>query len=323
MSLLKKIAMRAERMNFDFDTSGLGAYVDDNSDELFRRAVTVGRTLGLIRIQEDVKGSARIKLLNDSITYQAADDCSMTADGNSTVLTNKTITTVKQGFYKTFCQDDLSGFWTRLALKGGAAAENEELIFEQELMEYILELHASKLDAEIWQGDDSGADLFDGFATMLDADAAVIQANPGTVTAMTASNAYAQFLAVARALPEEIMEKEDVRIFCNMSYFNMLKDDLFSQNLFHAAVANEQDNTMILPATGIRIEQVSGLSGSTGMYAGRSQDFIFGTALESDTGSVEMWYDKDDDLIKIRAKFYAGVSYPFSNQIVKWNPSAS
>jgi hypothetical protein len=323
MNLIKQIAMRAERLNFDWDVTGLGAYVDDNSDELFRRAVTVGRTLGLIRIQEDVKGSARIKLLNDAITYQAADDCSMTANNNDTVLTDKTITSVKQGFLKTYCQDDLSGFWTRLALKGGAMAENEELIFEQELMEYILELHASKLDTEIWQGDTSGTDLFDGFGTKLDADAAVIQANPGTVTAMTAANAYAQFLAVARALPEEIAEKEDVRIFCSLAYFNLLKDDLFSQNLYHVPVADEQNNTMILPATGIRIEQVSGLSGSTGMYAGRSQDFIFGTALESDAGSVEMWYDKTTDLIYVRTKFYAGVEYPFSNQIVKWNPSAS
>jgi hypothetical protein len=102
-----------------------------------------------------------------------------------------------------------------------------------------------------------------------------------------------------------------------------LKDDLFSQNLFNVIVASDENDSFTLPATGVTVQRVSGLDGNTGLFAGSKADFIYGTALESDAGSVEMWYDKDDDLIKIRNKFYAGVSYPFSNQIVKWTPAAS
>ncbi len=325
MNLVKRIKMGAERFNFDFDTSGLSAYADENSDELFRRAVTAGRTLSLIRIQDGVKGSAKIKLLNDSVTYQLADDCSMTADGNSTIFTDRTLTTVKMGFYKTFCQDDLSGFWTRLALRAGAMAENEELIFEQEIMDYILEIHSFELEKMIWQGDSAlvGGNLqfIDGLATRMDADAGVPDANATAIAAVTSSNAYAVFLSVARAIPSTIYDKADTKIFCGREYFNFLKDDLFSQNLYHVPVASQEDNQMILPATGFTVEMVQGLSGQDGIYAGRSQDMIFGTDLASDAGSVEMWYDKDDDVIKIRSKFYGGTQYPFSDQLVKWNPA--
>jgi len=324
MNLVKKIKMGVERFNMDFDTSNLTAYADENSNKLWHRAVTTGRTVSLVNIQEDVKGTAKIKLVNDSITYQAADDCSMSSDSNSTIFTDKNIVTVKQGFYKTFCQDDLSGFWTRLALKGGAAEENETLIFEEELTNYIMELHMYKFEQLIWTGDSSGSDLISGWATQMDADAAMSNANSAGLTSMTSSNSYSAFLALARAIPSTIYDKDDVVIFCGREYFNFLKDDLFNQNLYHVPVANQEDNEMILPATGIKVVQVSGLNGHTGMYAGRRSDFILGTSLQKDIdGSFEMWYDVDSDLIKIRCKFYAGVSYPFSNQIVKWTPAAS
>ena len=322
MNLVKKIKLGAERFNFDFDVTGLGQYTDQNSDELFRRAVTTGRTLSLIRIQEGVKGREAMKLLDDSITLQLANDCGMTADGDSTTLTDRVITSIKFGFYKEFCQDDLSGFWTRLQLVAGASAENETLIFEEELMDYILELYAFELEQQLWTGDTTGTGMFDGFATLLDADAVVIQANAGALS-LTSSNAYAQFLAVARAIPSTVYDKPDTTIFCGREYFNHLKDDLFAQNLYHAPVSNAEDNEMILPATGIMVKQVSGLNGTTGIYAGRAQDFIFGTDLASDSGSAEMWYSKDDDTIKVRAKMYGGVNYPFSNQMVKWTPAVS
>jgi hypothetical protein len=208
-TLVKRIKMGAERFNFDFDTSGLSAYADENSDVLHRRSVLTGTTISMVRVQEDVKGTAKIKLLNDSITYQAADDCSMTADGNSTVFTDKNIVTVKQGFLKQFCQDDLSGFWTRLALRGGAMAENETLIFEEELMDYILELHSAALEGLVWTGDTSGSDLIDGWATQMVADAVIPNSNSAGVTAMSSSNAYAQFLATARLMPTAVRKKED------------------------------------------------------------------------------------------------------------------
>ena len=107
MSLKKYI-----KSTFDFDVSGLGAYVDEQSEEILVKQVTAGRTLEKITIQEGIKGSEEIKLMDDSVVYQAG-DCTMTASGD-TVFTDRAIAVETLGFMKKFCQKDLAGFWTQL-----------------------------------------------------------------------------------------------------------------------------------------------------------------------------------------------------------------
>ena len=68
MSLKKYIQTK-----FDYDVSGLAAYVDEQREDLITRSVTEAKTLGYITIQEGIKGSQEIKLMDDSIVYQAGD----------------------------------------------------------------------------------------------------------------------------------------------------------------------------------------------------------------------------------------------------------
>jgi hypothetical protein len=62
MSLKKFISTK-----FDYDVAGLAAYVDEQREDLITRSVTEARTLEYIAIQEGIKGSEEIKLLDDSI----------------------------------------------------------------------------------------------------------------------------------------------------------------------------------------------------------------------------------------------------------------
>ena len=50
MSLKKYISS-----NFDFDVTGLNAYVDEQRDEILVKQVTAGKTLEKITIQEGIK----------------------------------------------------------------------------------------------------------------------------------------------------------------------------------------------------------------------------------------------------------------------------
>ena len=73
MSLKKYI-----KTNFDYDVSGLTAYVDEQSPDLIVRSVSEAKTLGYITIQEGVKKTEELKLMDDSITYQASGSCALT-----------------------------------------------------------------------------------------------------------------------------------------------------------------------------------------------------------------------------------------------------
>ena len=128
------------KSNFDYDVTGLSPYVDDQREDLIHRSVTKAQTLGYIAIQQGIKGTEDLKLLNDSIVYQSG-DCSMSPSGD-TVFTDRQISVETIGYLKKFCQKDLAGFWTQLALRPGAMAEDKTLPFEQILINYLLELHA-------------------------------------------------------------------------------------------------------------------------------------------------------------------------------------
>ena len=58
------------KSNFDYDVSGLNAYVDDQREDLIHRSVTEAQTLSYIAIQQGIKGTEDLKLLNDSIIYK-------------------------------------------------------------------------------------------------------------------------------------------------------------------------------------------------------------------------------------------------------------
>ena len=145
MSLKKLITEK-----FDYDVTGLTAYVDEQQDEILTKQVTRGKTLDYIMIQEGVKGSQEIKLLDDTLTYQTG-DCTMTASGD-TVFTDRAISVEDLGYMKKFCQKDLAGFWTQLELTAGAMAEDKDLPFEEAIVNYVLELHSNELDKLIWRG---------------------------------------------------------------------------------------------------------------------------------------------------------------------------
>ena len=148
MSLKKYISSK-----FNYDVEGLAPYIDEQREDLITRSVTEAKTLGYITIQEGIKGSEAIKLLDDSIIYQEG-DCTMTPAGD-TVFTDRNIAVETLGYMKRFCQKDLAGFWTQLALRPGAMAEDQSLPFEAQLTSYLLSLHALELDKLIWKGNKS------------------------------------------------------------------------------------------------------------------------------------------------------------------------
>jgi hypothetical protein len=190
MSLKKYI-----KSNFDFDVSGLSAYVDEQRDEILVKQVTRGKTLDYITIQEGIKGSEEIKLMDDTLTYQAG-DCTMTASGD-TVFTDRAISVETLGFMKKFCQKDLAGFWTQLNLRAGAMDEDKELPFEQAIVDYLLSLHSNELDKLMWRGNKSTGTgnlaFMNGFRSFLTTGGGCVDLNTSATASITNSNAYDVF----------------------------------------------------------------------------------------------------------------------------------
>lgn len=304
--------------NFDYNVVGLQPYVDEQREDLIHRSVTEAQTLSYIAIQQGIKGSEELKLLNDSIVYQTG-DCSMSPSGD-TIFTDRAISVETIGYLKRFCQKDLAGFWTQLALRPGAMAEDKTLPFEQILINYLLELHAFELEKLIWQGNKATGSgnlaFMNGFNQFLTVANGCVDLNTSGATSIDATNAFDIFYEAFTNTPSNIAEGQDFICFTGRENFNFLLKNLVDLNLFNynpAQIATM--NEIMLPGTNMRIVKVNGLNGTTKIYTGRASHFYFGTDLSSDFESYDLWYSFDDDVIYLRSKFRAGVQVPFLNQV--------
>jgi hypothetical protein len=314
MASLKQII----KQKFDYDVADLGAYVDEQRNELLVRQVTEARTLQLIKTQEGIKGSEKLKLLSDTLTYQTA-DCDMT-DLGETKFSDRQITVEPIGYKKGFCNDDLVGFWTQLALPAGAMAQNKELPFEALITNYILSLNALELDKLIWKGNKSTGTgnmaFMNGFASFLTVANGCTNLNPSNATAINASNAYDLFYDMFNSMNSAVAESPEKIAFCGRENFNYLVKNLVDLNFFHYSPADIASMTsVIIPGTDLTVEKVPGLNGDSRVFVGKRSAFTFGTDLASDSSNFELWYSQDDDKLYIRSKFKAGVQVPFLNEI--------
>ena len=321
MSIKKYIAEK-----FDWDVSGLGAYVDEQSDEILVKQVTKGKTLEYIRIQEGVKGSQELKLMDDTLTYQAG-DCTMTASGD-TVFTDRALAVETLGYMKSFCQKDLDGFWTQLALVAGASEEDKNLPFEEAIVNYLLELHSNELDKLIWRGNKATGTgnlaLMNGFRQFCTVANGCVDLNTSSTATISASNAYDVFYECFSNTPEAVAESADLVCFTGRENFNFLMKDLVDKNFFHYSPQQIADmDTVIVPGTNMIVRKVVGLNTIDNIYTGRASHFFFGTDLSSDLDAFDLWYSQDDDVIYLRSKFRAGVQVPFLDQIGVWNGTSS
>lgn len=306
------------KSNFDYDVNGLAPYVDDQREDLIHRSVTEAQTLSYIAVQQGIKGTEDLKLLNDSIVYQAG-DCSMSPSGD-TIFTDRQISVETIGYLKRFCQKDLAGFWTQLALRPGAMAEDKTLPFEQILINYLLELHAFELEKLIWQGNKATGSgnlaFMNGFNSFLTVANGCVDLNTSGATSIDATNAFDIFYEAFTNTPSNVAEGQDFICFTSRENFNYLLKNLVDLNLYSynpAQIATM--NEILLPGTNMRVVKLNGLNGTSKIYTGRASHFYFGTDLSSDFESYDLWYSFDDDVIYLRSKFRAGVQVPFLNQV--------
>lgn len=306
------------KSNFDYNVVGLQPYVDEQREDLIHRSVTEAQTLSYIAIQQGIKGSEELKLLNDSIVYQTG-DCSMSPSGD-TIFTDRAISVETIGYLKRFCQKDLAGFWTQLALRPGAMAEDKTLPFEQILINYLLELHAFELEKLIWQGNKASGSgnlaFMNGFNQFLTVANGCVDLNTSGTSSIDATNAFDIFYEAFTNTPSNIAEGQDFICFTGRENFNFLLKNLVDLNLYNynpTQIATLSE--LLLPGTNMRVVKVNGLNGTTKIYTGRASHFFFGTDLSSDFESYDLWYSFDDDVIYLRSKFRAGVQVPFLNQV--------
>lgn len=301
-----------------FSVSTINDYVKANENLLIGKAVVGGKTASLLNLQTGVKDSAYLNLLTADPTLQAG-ACGWNAAGTTTV-TRRKIQTGQIKVNTPFCDKDL--YKTFMSYGTRVAVGQKTLPFEEEfVMQNIKEVNR-KLEETIWLGDITGntsthLDRFDGFKTIIDNAAGVVDA---THTSAKVILTYPKECidAVVAGIPNAIIDRSDLVVFVGYDVFRAYVAALQAANLYHYTANLDGQMSMMIPGTTIRLEGVHGLTGVKRIYASALENMYFGTDMENDQEQFKFWYSEDNSEFRLKIEFNGGVQVAFPDLVTKY-----
>jgi len=168
---------------------------------------------------------------------------------------------------------------------------------------------------------------FDGLLKIIDAEAGVIDGNTSAATAITSANVIGLINDIYAAIPSQLLEDEDgdtqvsdLAILCGSDTFRTYVLALAAANLYHY---DGQSNKMeiVIPATSIKLVALGGLTGTDRMTAGRigsEGGYVVGTDLENEEEDFDLWYSKEDKVVKFDVAYKMGTQIKFPEEIVEF-----
>jgi hypothetical protein len=319
-----------------FVVSSLTDYAKENEALLVTSSVLGSKTATLIKSQGNVlvgvKSSEKIGIMDTDAFFQDDSDCGFNASGTTT-FTQRSVTVGKIKVQEALCPKGLESKYLQKALSAGS--NYDSIAFAADYTSRKSAKIASQLETAIWQGDSASANgnlnKFDGFVKLVAAaSASVVHANAsgyyGTPLAasagITSGVVIAVLDAVYKAIPAQIVDKDDVAIFVGNDVFRTYTIALKNANLFAYTFDGQATGELTLPGTTIKVIAVQGLNGTSKIYAGRVSNLFIGTDLLNEEEQFELLHDPYAMNIKFMAAFKFGVQFAFPDEMVDFIPTA-
>lgn len=296
----------------NFIVTSLPEYVQNNREVLVNKfGLLGGGTRQRISIQTGVKGKAALNYLAMDVVLQDGAECAFTPEG-SAELTQREIETALIKVDMEFCPRKLAGKYAEYLIRMNAVEEGNKLPFEEYIVDYIMDSINDKIEKLMWMGDteslDNNRKWINGFINIITAD------GTDAVQVSSAESVYGTCLNVYMEMPEAILDKNP-EIYISPANFRQLTQELIEKNWYHNAVGTPQDE-IILPGTDVKVVKTAGLAG-TGYYVGTfAKNLYYGTDMEGDEETIDLWYSKDDRMFKLEVLWNCGVQVAFPNMVV-------
>lgn len=259
---------------------------------------------GGVTVYPNVKYKQVLKKL-DSNQLLSDGTCDFTASSTLTqverILTPKTLQVNLQ-----LCKADYRDTWDAVSM-GYSAHDSLPPDFASYLVGYAASKVAAENEVNIWQGDEDNDGEFDGFETLLTANASQPTGQEIASTTLTAANIIAQTQLVVNAIPSTVWGKEDLAIYMGtaaLKFYIAAQAALGYLDKFN--VGQTEYNFQ-----GIPIKHAPGMSADT-MVAARKSDLAFGTGMVSDHNTVkvlDMAELDGSENVRIIARLTAGCQF--------------
>lgn len=290
-------------------TESLPQYVEQNVEQLLAKSVLGAATLDHIAVQTGIKTSATINLLNTDVEFGDGSTCGFEARGSQSI-TQRTIETGQIKVNMNYCEKQMLGKYTEKLVKIGAT--EKELPFEEYFVDAVIKSIKAAMEKAVWQGDRASGDAnlrhFDGLLKIMGEDGSV-----RNLGGMEGSSVYEKIKNVYMELPETILD--EAVIFVGADTYRQFISELVDKNLYHFNPAEGEDG-IYFPGTSVKVHKVNGLNGTNKIVGCRPDHVVYGTDLEGNAETFDLFYSRDNREFRLVVEWNAGVNYAFSDEIV-------
>ena len=303
-----------------FSLASLTAYTDQERLPLITKAVFSARTASLFTKQVGIKSAATLNLMDTDAAFQSGTACGWNVAGaasGTTTFSQRTITVAPLKIQEALCPRSLEQYWMQTQLTQGSTYDG--VPFEQAFAEQKALRIAEALENAIW----SGSTLVTGLLTILNAaSGTTVSGNTAGISgSITTANAIQIFDNIYNRIPQAILTRNDLVIFCGWDVFRTLIGALKSNTGVMYNQVDLQalaDGDIIYPGTNVRVVAVPGLLGYNRLVCSYLGNFFYGTDLLSDEENFSLWYSKDNDEVRFQAAFKVGVQVAYPDLVVDW-----
>jgi hypothetical protein len=296
-------------------TNITSSYSGEFASKYVSAALLSGNTIanGLIEVKPNVKYKEVLKRLSlDGITANASCDFS---DTSTVTLTERIIEPKQLQVNLELCKTPFESDWEAVSM-GYSSHDNLPKTFSDYFIGHIAAKVAEKTEQDIWGGT-AGAGAFDGFETLLAADANLPAAQEVAGATVTAANVVAELGKVADAIPSALYGNEDLYIYVSQNVFRAYKRALAATN---GSIQGNNQDINIEYFDGIKVAMVNGMSNNT-MIATLKSNLFFGTGLLADHNEVRVLDMAELDgskNVRFIMRYSAAVQYAVVEDIVTY-----
>jgi hypothetical protein len=297
-----------------YNVSALVDYTNEQNFPILKASILGAKSASLFSLQTGIKTSSALNLMDVDVILQNDAVGSAVEGGGEVKFSQRKITVTPIAVREFFDPKVLNAKYTQSQIKAGSS--DNELVFEQEIMDSITAKVAAKMETAIWQGDTTltgSADLkhFDGYKKLLDGATATTVITAAT---FTAANAIANLDALYAAIPVEVLDADDMAIYMGRDYFRIYTTALKNANMFHYN-AESADGEIAVPGTNIKIIALNGLNTAKRVVAGRKSNFFIGVDLDGEEDNASTVYIDAIEKVKIKIGFKYGVQIAFPAEV--------
>jgi hypothetical protein len=308
-------------------TSITTTYAGEFKNQIISAALLSSPTIdaGGITVKPGIKYKEVVKKLStDAILKDASCDFSATS---TVTLTERILQPEEFQVNLQLCKKDFHSDWLS-AEQGYSAFDVIPKSFADYLVGHVAAKVAAKNETNIWTGVTANAGEFNGFATLLAADAALPAAQEVAGTTVTASNVVAELGKIVDAIPAALYGHDGLYLYVSQNIARAYVRALggFAASGLGAngtnAMGTQWYNNGSLSFDGVKVFVANGLASNTAI-ATLKENLFFGTGVLADMDSssvkvIDMADVDGSENVRVVMRLTAGVQYGAVEDIVTY-----